>query len=305
MPSKKDRKMMRKAIKAIDREKVITAADIARVAEVLHQEPDNQDQQLEDLELKLNLSFHASTCNTKSARMGFFEKDNEADDADTDKCELKRILSEFGVAAEVEGALGSLVAELVEAVLHDLDCHRGEMKTFARNRVGFWRWATSKALSHQIEHGKAWDDKAGAPLVEQHTNAPATGFQDSDVCKRAQQPVIETSGRPARPSLLPTSPDIRHNAKSANENERKRPSTAAVAQAPSSTKTSPFNAWITPLTIRRGKKAPLTGRTVKLSANNGLHHLRVKTRPRTLYDYTTYRHDYGSEEEYIYYDSDD
>jgi hypothetical protein len=302
MFSKKDRKMMRKAIKAIDREKVITAADIARVAEVLHSEADELDEQLQDLELKLNLSFHASTCNTKSARFGFPEKDSETGDADLDKCEMKRILGEFGVAANAEGALGCLVADLVEAILHDLDCHRGEMKTFARNRAGFWRWATSKALSHQIEHGKAWDDKAGIPLVEQTKNLPQEGARESSVCEPAEQPVDETV---LKPSSFKSSVRIHSMATSVNENEIKRRLATTAAQVPSNTRLTPFNAWTTPLPIRRGEKAPPTGRTVKLSANNGLHHLKVKTHPRTLYDYSTYRNDYSSGEEYVYCDSDD
>jgi hypothetical protein len=222
-----------------------------------------------------------------------------------DKCEVKRILAELGVAADGDGALGCLISELTEAILHDLHCHHGEAKTFARNRAGFWRWATSKALSHQIEHGKAWDDKSYTPLVEQPTTAVPVDVRDPVVSTPSRQQTVETIVRPAEPNTLQPSPGTFHRSSAADENKLKRTFISTAAQAPSSTRAAPFNAWITPLPVRRGKKPPPTGRTVKLSANNGLHHFKVKPRPRKLYDYTTYRHDSGSEEEYIYYDSDD
>jgi hypothetical protein len=297
IPSKRDRKLMRKAFKAIERDKVITAADVVHVKQVLYPQADAFD---EAHDIAMNLAFHGATCNDKSVRFGLIERDTQISDSKEYDVELQRILAEFGVATNTDAATNSLMSDLVAAILHDLECHRNEMKSFARNRAGFWRWATSKALSLQIEHGGAWDAKPGAaPSVEKLKDRG-----DKNIGKLANLQITDTTTNLTRSHSSQSSPVIDPIALSVKENELKRSVSTSGAQAP--TESMLTNPWTTQLRTKTGKSFPLgEGRIVRLSANNGLHHLRVKPDPKSWHDFVTSSHiSSSSGEEYMHYDSD-
>jgi hypothetical protein len=296
IPLKRDRKLMRKAIKAIERDKVITAADVEHVKQVLYPQADATD---EDQDIAINLAFHGATCNDKSVRFGLIERDTQTGDSEEDDVELQRILAEFGIATKVDAAATSLMSDLVAAILHDLECHRNEMRNFARNRAGFWRWATSKALSLQIEHGGAWDAKPGvATFVDESKDR-----EDENIRKLPDLQIADTTTFLTRSHSSQSPPATNQTLLSVKKTGLKRSASTSRAQAPTNARLA--NPWMTQLRTKNGEKVPLReGRTVKLSSNNGLHHLRVKTDPRSWHDFATYSHASTSDEEYMHYDSD-
>jgi hypothetical protein len=173
------------------------------------------------------------------------------------------------------------------------------MRNFARNRAGFWRWATSKALSLQIEHGGAWDAKPGvATFVDESKDR-----EDENIRKLPDLQIADTTTFLTRSHSSQSPPATNQTLLSVKKTGLKRSASTSRAQAPTNARLA--NPWMTQLRTKNGEKVPLReGRTVKLSSNNGLHHLRVKTDPRSWHDFATYSHASTSGEEYMHYDSD-
>lgn len=163
--TKKERKAAKKAAKAMDRDKVVTSADIKLVAEILHPngekaeelEGAEMEELEEDLDIKANLKFNNSTCNSKSVRHDYIAKDREQ--KEVEKAEVERVLLALDVNPKAIGKEGELVTELSQAIKNDLVHHQDELKIVARNKAGFWRWANKRNYRDLVENGKDWDAK--------------------------------------------------------------------------------------------------------------------------------------------------
>ena len=176
--TKKERKAAKKVAKAMDRDKFVTTADILLVARVLHPEPekdaDNADADIEamaeDEEIKRNLRFNYSTCNTKSIRQSYIDKErsgqqqHQVQDAD-----INAMLEQFEIDVDAVGKEGELVKELTKAIKSDLLHFHEEVESTARNKAGFWRWANKKHYRALMDRGKDWDDKH-KPMESGETN---------------------------------------------------------------------------------------------------------------------------------------
>ncbi|KAF2217302.1 hypothetical protein CERZMDRAFT_81233 [Cercospora zeae-maydis SCOH1-5] len=164
--TKREKKAAKKVAKAMERDKVVTTADIERVAQVLHPEPEKEaakaDDESEDVpedeDIKWNLSFNYTTCNTKSLRHDYIARDRN-DQFEVPEDDIRSILEKFEVNVNVGGKEGDLVAELTKAIKSDLQCFHEELETTARSKAGFWRWANKKHYRALMDRGKEWDDK--------------------------------------------------------------------------------------------------------------------------------------------------
>lgn len=157
--SKKERKTAKKLARAATRErKAIDAAEIARIGAFLHPraQEDDVNRPDQDLEIKENLKFHAPTCNGKVARVTFME-DGNVPHAPPSTEDVDQILADLNISRAATGAQKMLVKELAAAIERDLVHHHDELRIFARNKAGFWRWANAKAYHNLLEHGQSWD----------------------------------------------------------------------------------------------------------------------------------------------------
>lgn len=186
--TKKERKAAKKAAKAMDRDKVVTSADIKLVAEILHPNGEKAeelegaevDDFEEDLDIKANLKFNNSTCNSKSVRHDYIAKDREQ--KEVEKAEVERVLLSLDVNPKAIGKEGELVAELSQAIKNDLVHHHDELKIVARNKAGFWRWANKRNYRDLVENGKDWDAKHDREPGQNQPQAPeAEERRESDV----------------------------------------------------------------------------------------------------------------------------
>lgn len=179
--TKKARKAAKKAAKAMDRDKFVTTADILRVAKTLHPEPEKDmdaadaDAELfsEDQDIKWNLGFNYSTCNTNSMRQSYVSTQRSSH-YQVPEADIERFLEQLEVNINAVGKEGELVADLVKAIKSDLIHFHDEVEGTARNKAGFWRWANKKAYRALMDRGKAWEDKHKpietnvAEVVEEH-----------------------------------------------------------------------------------------------------------------------------------------
>lgn len=167
--TKKERKAAKKAVKNLQRDKVVTTTDIQLVAATLH--PLKKDEELEqaekeeagpDVDIKENLSFNNSIWTSKSARHDFIAKDRKQ--VLVDGAEIDGILNTFDVDKSAGGREGELVADLIKAVENDLHHFHDELRMIARQKGGFWRWANKRNYRELVENGKDWDDKEKKPI---------------------------------------------------------------------------------------------------------------------------------------------
>ncbi|CZT15494.1 uncharacterized protein RCC_01347 [Ramularia collo-cygni] len=176
--TKKERKKLKKAAKAMGRDKVVTSADILFVANTLHPEGEQKDEDkdlefaelTEDEDIKMNLKFNNSTCNTKTARYDFIKKDRGLD-LEGSKIHVGTMLATFEVNTKANGQEGKLVAELTAAIRNDLVHYHDELRTTAKLRSAFWRWANARAYRELVGNGKDWDDHA--PSSQERTDSVA------------------------------------------------------------------------------------------------------------------------------------
>ncbi|KAI5362862.1 hypothetical protein Slin15195_G102430 [Septoria linicola] len=164
--TKKERKMAKKVAKALDRDKFVTTADILRVAKVLHPTPEQEAEQAdveaegmaEDEEIRWNLRFNYSTCNTKSIRHDFIIKER-CSQHQIPEADMESLLEQLEVDINAVGKEGELVQELIKAIKSDLQNFQDEVQSTARSKAGFWRWANKKHYRALLDRGKEWDDK--------------------------------------------------------------------------------------------------------------------------------------------------
>ncbi|SMQ54372.1 unnamed protein product [Zymoseptoria tritici ST99CH_3D7] len=273
--TKRERKKAKKATKALTRDKVVTSADILRVAEALHPQAQTVKNELgeqtfdeltEDLEIRKNLKFNKSTCNTKSARRDF-KKEEMSIDPETTASETERLLDVFQVNGKAMGKEGELVSELIEAIRKDLTHHHDELQNTARNKASFWRWANKSAYRDLVENGQEWDSKEPAKKGEASVEDER---RDSAVTAEAD---TEDEGDVPRSGSINSS-----EADSAGTGLTVPSSKAAAPKKPKTltlgTPSTPAKEEVDPGWTHVGKKvlAPPIGK-LKLASNGGLHHL--------------------------------
>jgi hypothetical protein len=203
--TKKERKAAKKAAKACGRVKVITTADIAFVAQTLHPEADQSQNEsaadfYEDADIKLNLKFNNSTCTTKSDRHDFVQQLDRGPVV----LEVERILATFKVTLEGVGPKQELAEKLVGAIKNDQTHVRDELHMTARNRAGFWRWANRKHYRDILDNGKAWDCmKYSIPKVHDGVGAgeSAVGGEVEDEVEDEVEAEMASSGTTRSNSL--------------------------------------------------------------------------------------------------------
>lgn len=274
--SKKERKAAKKAAKAMERDKVVTTADIELVAKTLHPEPEKDDEtdaegaeSPEQADIKHNLRFHNSTCNSKSARHDYIIKEREVGVA-VDEQEIERLLSVFEVDCKAIGKEGELVRELVEAIKSDLGHFNDELAIVARNRAGFWRWANKKAYKELVENGKEWSDK------HKREHGPSDDSEERRESTLAVDTEVEDDAATSRSGSLDSgSAGTALTVPSSKPSSTGKPASLTLAIPPS----KPFSdseGW-----TAVGKKVlqPARG-TLKLSGNGGLRHLAQKPKDR-------------------------
>jgi hypothetical protein len=277
--TKKERKKAKKATKALTRNKVVTTADIQRVAEALHPEVESvqlEDKKVnevaEDLDIKLHLKFNKSTCNTKSARSGFLTEEF-ALDLDRTTSETERLLGIFQINPAAIGKEGELVRELVDAIKKDLTHHHDELQTIARNKTSFWRWANKKAYRDLVENGKEWDSKEPAKkrnvsLGDDRRDSAVTAEADTeDEAEITRNGSINSSEADSAGTGL-TVP-------SSKVATPKKAVTLSIGIPAAQLEAEVDSGW-----TQVGKKVlPRPVGNLKLASNGGLHHLDQKPKP--------------------------
>lgn len=275
--TKKERKQLKKAAKAMERDKVVTSADILFVANALHPEGEQGDEDggpegaesAEDMEIRMNLNFNASVCNTKSARHDFIKKDRQVDIEDN-KAEIERVLGAFEMNSKAAGREGKLVAELAAAIQNDLVHYQDELRTTAKLRMGFWRWANVRAYRELVENGKDWDDHSairqrGDSIEELHAasevNVVAEESSDGEVSERSGS--INSSVDAASASTSITVPP-------AKPTPCKTPKTLSIVIPPKEKQVTGDSGW--QQVGKKPLKTPTTGKLTMVK-NGGLHHL--------------------------------
>jgi hypothetical protein len=274
--TKKERKQLKKAVKAMGRDKVVTSADILFVANTLHPESDQEgdeddveDAELaEDADIRMNLKFNNSTCNTKTARHDFIKKESYVDVEKT-KVEVERILAVFEMNKKAAGEEGRLIAELVAAIQVDLIHHHDELRTTKIVRNGFWRWATKKAYREFLENGKDWNlHLPGRAIAELPAENDAENETNAVEAEEDEEP--ERNGS-VDSSLGANSASTSVTVPSIKPSSAKKPKTLTIAVPPKEQEVVGHD----PGWKQVGKKVLKTPVTAKLKMvkNNGLHHL--------------------------------
>ena len=154
--------MAKKAAKIAEMPKVITTADVDRVASILHPSTpvsdaakDEERLLLGDPDITLNLYYHKGTSNTREVRFrhlknkqadGNIEIDIEATDLDTLMAALK-VPSLAAASTETERRL---IKTLREAVRDDMVRVQKEHEQTVMRKAGFWRWASRKASAPSV-----------------------------------------------------------------------------------------------------------------------------------------------------------
>lgn len=290
--TKKERKAAKKVAKAMDRDKFVTTADILRIAKTLHPQPEkemdaadaNAETVAEDEEIKSNLRFNYSTCNTKSIRQSYITKERSGHHQ-APEANIEGLLEQLEVNINAVGKEGELVEVLVKAIKSDLLHFHDEVESTARNKAGFWRWANKKNYRALMDRGKDWDDKhkpiepnvAGA--VEEHRDRELNSNQEGE---------NKASPASSRNSVVPSL------IRSASTNSDSIALPAPTSAKPSSSARTPALSLSIPSTPARatksspasdsgwtqvGKKvlsARPPGGKITLAANGGLEHLHLK-----------------------------
>lgn len=177
--SKKDRKAAKKAAKAADRPKFVTAKEVKRVGDVLHpQEEDAEEFEkalLEDENINENLYYHSGTANTVEMRHSFIRQERSGKpDLIVEKAEVDRIMAELKVvdAGEVKDKqTRALITSIAKAVEEDLIHVHNEERLIMRRKGGFWRWASRKAYDRLCANNRIWDWKNGESTVPDKAEA--------------------------------------------------------------------------------------------------------------------------------------
>lgn len=190
--TKKERKKLKKAAKAMERDKVITSADILFVANTLHPEGEREYDKkgvngvdlAQEKDILLNLQFNNSVCNTKTARHDFIKKDH-AVDLEESRAEVERLLEVFEMNTKATGKEGKLIAELATAIQSDLVHYHNELHTTAKLRDAFWRWANVRAYGELVENGKDWDDHS--PRKERRDSIEQLGGADNNAAVDSEE----------------------------------------------------------------------------------------------------------------------
>ncbi|CAK3927035.1 Hypothetical predicted protein [Lecanosticta acicola] len=297
--TKKVRKAAKKAVRAMERDKVVTTADIQFIAQILHPKGDKEEVEVdmeeleEDLEIKMNLKFNNSTCNTKSVRHDYITKDRESKEVDS--TEIERILASLEVDPKAAGKEGELVVELVQAIKNDLVHYHDELKIIARNKAGFWRWANKRVYRDRVENGKEWDAKhdrdpeqnqgqeerrnseLSVEMETEDETSTRNGSIDLSIPESAGTAITVPSTKAASSRKAPPVPKL--------DTPLKETSSTLFAKTPSTNKT-PVLETDTPTKgassedpgwTRVGEKVmkPPVGK-LTLASNGGLHHLESK-----------------------------
>ncbi|PPJ60702.1 hypothetical protein CBER1_03438 [Cercospora berteroae] len=307
--TKKEKKAAKKVAKALERDKVVTTADIERVAELIHPEPEKEAVETvdkaegtpEDEDIKWNLSFNYSTFNTKSLRHGYIARDR-TDQYEIPEDQVRSILEKMEVNTNVGGKEGELAVELTKAIKSDLQCFHEERETTARSKAGFWRWANKKHYRALMDRGKEWDDKH-KPIERKDSDAALEDRRGSsdDPDTNAANEEDDDSGESSRRSSVNV-PSLTNSAGTVDETVLTAPSTlqdpdaskalaALGLETPKKLETSKKGSVKIPLKndpaedewTQVGKKplklAKQTKGRISLSGNGGLKHL-APTEPK-------------------------
>lgn len=275
--TKKERKKLKKAVKASERDKVVTSADILFVADTLHPKFEQENDEAtaegaelaEDLDIRMNLKFQNSTCNTKTARSDFIKKERVMD-LEESKAEVDRLLATFEMNPKASGREGKLVGELAAAIQNDLVHYHDELRTTAKLRSAFWRWANVRAYRELVENGKDWDDHSpnrerndSIPGLQTPDEANATESDEEEKMKRNDS--IDSSMDDASASTSVTIPSV-----APTPIKKMKPKTLTFVTPAKTKEVIGDPGW-----KQVGKKVlrpPPTGK-LKMVKNSGLHHL--------------------------------
>lgn len=280
--SKKERKAAKKAVRALERDKVVTRQDIEFVATVLH--PSSEKEMAEDVEveeaegdadIKMNLKFNNSTCNSKAARHDYIIKNRERSDIDDGT--IKNLLVAMDVDPRAKGKESELVHELTEAIKNDFVHFYDELKIVARNKAGFWRWAHKSAYRDLVENGKDWDAKH-AKEADNHLTVPDERRQSEQSIdtEADDEPLAYCKG--SIDSSAPPSVGTALTVPSTQSTSRKKILSVTTSTAAKKKAEPDEDGW-----MQVGKKAWKASPAGKLtlSSNGGLHHLAIKPKPST------------------------
>ncbi|KAK4494314.1 hypothetical protein PRZ48_014612 [Zasmidium cellare] len=292
--TKKERKAAKKMAKALEREKVVTALDIDAVAKILHPKSEEElvadvemEEPDEDPDIKMNLKFNNSTCNSKSARHDYIIKDRER--SDVDDSTVKNVLIAMEVDPQAKGKEGELVRELAEAVKKDLVHFYDELKIVARNKGGFWRWAHKRAYRDLVENGKEWDAKHAKDAEHAAKDADQVNDAEDRVDypdeRRPSDQSIDTeednetvpSRKGSIDSSAPPSVGTALTIPSTKGSAKKKKNTLSISVPTKKTESDDDEGWMP--VGKKVLKTPVKG-TLSLSSNGGLHHLAAKPRPK-------------------------
>lgn len=275
--TKKERKKLKKAAKAMERDKVVTSADILAVAKLLHpvceQKKDGKDDDdaelAEDMDIKMNLKFSNSTCNTKMARFDFIKKDL-AMDMEESKADVERLLIAFEMNLKATGKEGKLVAELAAAIQNDLVHYHDELRTTTKLRSAFWRWANNKAYRELMGNGKDWDDHSpnkerSDSIEELQARGEENPVESDEDEKLRRNDSIDSGMDAATVSTALTIPPIEPSS-----TKKSKPKTLKIVLPPKTKQAVDDPGW--KQVGKKVLKTPTSGK-LKMVKNNGLHHL--------------------------------
>ncbi|KAI7552360.1 hypothetical protein KC331_g1939 [Hortaea werneckii] len=178
--SKKERKAAKKAAKVAGMAKVVTAAEINFVTETLHptcctnDDAEDEDNLVEDLDIKFNLYYHKGTTNTREARSRHMDnKQRKKSEPNIEESEIDAFMAALRIPTT--GFDGkdqqNLIREIRDAVRDDLTRVAKEDEQTAIRKAGFWRWASKKTYDRHVANEKARAQKDDTEMLKRKDSA--------------------------------------------------------------------------------------------------------------------------------------
>ncbi|KAI6914867.1 hypothetical protein D0869_11385 [Hortaea werneckii] len=178
--SKKERKAAKKAAKVAGMAKVVTAAEITFVAEILHptcctnDDAEDENSFVEDFDIKFNLYYHKGTTNTREARSRHMDnKQRKKSEPNIEESEIDAFMAALRIPTT--GFDGkdqqNLTREIRDAVRDDLTRVAKEDEQTAVRKAGFWRWASKKTYDRHVANEKARAQKDDTEMLKRKDSA--------------------------------------------------------------------------------------------------------------------------------------
>jgi hypothetical protein len=324
--SKKDRKEAKKLAKAAERMPVVTGKDIERIGKILHPE-EPLDEHFErnllmDKSIEDNVYYHPQTSNSREERHRFISKERfDKSELKLSDAEMHSIMTELKVpdlAQVMSKKDRAIVSKLRDKIAEDFAHDHREVAEIMMRKAGFWRWANRRTYNRLAVQGNIWDYKNGealAPMAEHEadvvedevpeTTMGVTADGEEDTVEQEHENGDDDANDDLQSVMSQTSEGSRMRPAYSSSVSRDTSISSVSRTTFSVTDESADDEWATVGRSRRQVKAEKPAFTLKLSANNGLHHLKPLNMPQipknwdafSMLSIADYKKAYESDEE--------